>query len=80
MIKNIKTITIWPSEATQLYVGSVNVILGEGAVCYYQFQDVEGNILKDGNAALTPQQYSQWGSNDEYFIDCITANLGLEIA
>lgn len=35
--------------------------------------------LQDGAAtvAMTPEQYAQWGTDDNYAVDCFIANLGL---
>lgn len=30
-----------------------------------------------GNISLTGNQFSNWGTNDDYFVNCIATNLGL---
>ena len=56
------------------------VTYGSVAVAQYQVNAEDGALLASGNVQTTPEQYANWGENDDYVIDCFLINLGLERA
>ena len=84
----IVPVAVYPATANTLYIRSIT--LGPPPSYYYELQDVQtdpdGNTvtvrLKNGNVSMTETQWDDWaaGPSDEdenYQLDCISANLGL---
>ena len=85
MQTNIVPVSVFPSTANVLFIRAGN--LGPPPSYYYQLQavDADGNVtvLKDGNVNMTSAQWQAWPADlgtdgdDNYQLDCISANLGL---
>ena len=81
----ITPVAVYPSTANTLYIRAGN--LGPPPQYYYQLQNVaeDGNVvvLKDGNVNMTEAQWQAWPADlgtqgdDDYQLNCISANLGL---
>ena len=81
----ISPVSVFPSTANVLFLRAGN--LGPPPTYYYQLQnvDADGNVtvLKDGNVNMTSAQWQAWPADlgtdgdDNYQLDCISANLGL---
>lgn len=81
----ITPVQVYPSSANTLYIRAGN--LGPPPAYYYQLQNVSEDgtvtVLKDGNASMTDAQWQSWPADlgtegdDDYQLDCISANLGL---
>ena len=65
------------STITSVQMNNVVVTLGVTASCTVYMFDIDGNIKNVAQSQLTPEQYANWGTNDEYFIQSILQNLGL---
>ena len=85
MQTNISEVAVYPSTANVLSIRSIT--LGPPPSYFYQLSNVDADgvvtVLKDGNVNMTEEQWQNWGANlgpqgdDEYQLDCISANLGL---
>ena len=73
----INPVSVWNSTATQIQITAITLELGTSSQCQYLLQDANHNALVAGFSSLTPTQYNNWGSDDNYFINCILSNLGL---
>ena len=78
----ITPVTVYPATANQLAIRSIT--LGPPPSYYFQLQavDADGNVtvLKDGNVAMTQEQWAAWpadADDDKVQLDAIAANLGL---
>ncbi len=75
---NITPVAAYPAQATQIDISDVRVSLDESADCQYFLVDANGALVSSpARASLTPEQYALWSDNDEYFVDCVLANLNL---
>ncbi len=73
----IQPVTVWNNQATKIRIEQVYVQLDNTASCNYALVSDDGSELIRNGASLTPEQYALWSDNDEYFVDCIIANLRL---
>jgi hypothetical protein len=65
------------STITSVQLNNIVVTLGVTASCTVYMYDISGNIKNVVQSQLTSEQYSQWGTDDEFFVQCILQNLGL---
>jgi hypothetical protein len=65
------------STITSVQINNVVVTLGVTASCTVYMFDESGSIKNVAQSQLTSEQYANWGTNDEYFVQCILQNLGL---
>jgi hypothetical protein len=88
MNTDITPVQVYPGTANSLYIRAGT--LGPPPAYYYQLQnvtvDADGKevvvVLKDGNIDMTEAQWDSWeagptSEDEEYQLDCISANLGL---
>ena len=71
-------VAVWPSEANTLAIRSIT--LGPPPSYYFQLLSSDGTVLKDGNVAMTQEQWAAWpadADDDKVQLDAISANLGL---
>jgi hypothetical protein len=61
----------------KVQINNVSVILNETARCSVYMFDASNNIRSVQQAQLTTEQYNNWLDDDQYFVNCILANLGL---
>ena len=47
------------------------------AQLYWEVQDLEFNMLANGNIQLTEEQYSEWGDDNSYLEDIVLKELGI---
>lgn len=80
MLIPIEPVTIWPSEGVALDIYNVGVLLGESAIVNYYIRDADNHVLVASQLAMTPEQYAEWGSSDEYVSDLVLTELGLAAA
>lgn len=73
----ISPVSVFPATATQIEFLPVEVTLGQSARSQYILQDENGANLTSAFVSMTPEQYAQWGTDDEYPITVFLANLGL---
>lgn len=74
----ITPVAVFPGEATQLAIRSIT--LGPPPAFYFQLLAEDGTVLKDGNVAMTQEQWAAWpadADDDKVQLDAIAANLGL---
>jgi hypothetical protein len=81
----ITPVAVYPSTANVLYIRSIT--LGPPPSYFYQLSNVDSDgvvtVLKDGNVNMTEAQWNDWAAglgpqgDDEYQLNCISANLGL---
>jgi len=89
----IKPVTLSPSYiqppqvADYAQVSSATVILGQsasGSVVLGHMSDDEVPVFVadtgSTTVAMTDEQYSKWGTDDEYAVACFILNMGLEPA
>jgi len=85
MNTSIQPVAVFPGTANTLTIRSIT--LGPPPSYFYQLENVDAEgvvtVLKDGNVNMTEAQWQNWGANlgpqgdDEYQLNCISANLGL---
>ena len=71
-------VAVWPGEANTLAIRSIT--LGPPPSYYFQLLAADGTVLKDGNVAMTQEQWAAWpadADDDAVQLDAIAANLGL---
>lgn len=73
----ITPVQIFPNTATQIEFLPAEITLGVSARSQYILQDADGVNLASAWVAMTPEQYANWGSNDDYAVACLLQNLGL---
>lgn len=73
----ITPVSVFPATATQVEFLPAEVQFGVGARSQYILQDANGSNLTSEWVAMTPEQYAQWGTDDQYAINCFLTNLGL---
>jgi hypothetical protein len=73
----ITPIATYPSIATQIQFSPAEIYYGSSAQSQYILQGAEGQNLASGRVSMTPEQYQQWGNNDEYAISVFLSNLNL---
>lgn len=74
----IEPVEVWPSMATQIDIGGITVSLNSSASCsYVLLDDFDNPLTPQSQVAMTPEQYALWGSDDNYFVSTILANLNL---
>lgn len=74
----IEPVEVWPTMATQIEISGIIVSLDNFAACsYVLLDDFDNPISQVAQAALTPAQYAQWGTDDSFFISAILSNLNL---
>lgn len=64
--------------ATFMLVES-RISLNKNAVFNYSLCDEAGIPLKHGELSLTEEQYNQWGNDDSYILDLISAQEGITV-
>ena len=76
----ISPVSVFPATATQIEFLPVEVTLGQSARSQYILQDANGANLTSAWVEMTPEQYAQWGNDDEFAVNTFLSNLGLEKA
>ena len=74
----IVPVAVYPGEANTLAIRSIT--LGPPPSYYFQLLAADGTVLKDGNVAMTQEQWAAWpadADDDKVQLDAISANLGL---
>lgn len=80
------TITSFPNEvlADKVVINSFTITkenIEFPASCNLEvgIADINGNFQSLGNyvSAMTAEQYAEWGTDDEYAIDCFLTNLNI---
>lgn len=74
----ITPVQIFPNTATQIEFLPAEVTLGVSARSQYILQTAEGQNLTSAWVSMTPEQYAQWASNDDYAAKCFLENLGID--
>lgn len=74
----ITPVQIFPNTATQIEFLPAEVTLGVSARSQYILQTEQGQNLASAWVSMTPEQYAQWASNDDYAAKCFLENLGIE--
>lgn len=75
---NITPVAAFPAQATKIDISDIRVTLDQSADCQYFLVDANGALVSPAaRVVLTEEQYALWSDNDEYFVDCILANLNL---
>jgi hypothetical protein len=76
-----------PPAANQLWISdNWSNSLGEAPVFAYKIQYVEGELttdLKYENVSMTDEQWQKWAADsddEQYILECLVSNLGLEFA
>lgn len=46
---------------------------------YYELKTEEGKILSNGNYTLTEEEFSAWGTDNEYVAECVANAIGVVI-
>jgi hypothetical protein len=64
--------------ATFILVES-RISLNQTAVFNYSLCDQVGGALKYGELTLTPEQYNEWGNDDNYILDLISEREGITL-
>ena len=82
-MKQIEPIQIWQNGTTktvkQLQVQGTSVILGSSAYFYWQLLTEEGHQVSEGNLGISGEQYTAWGTNDDYIYEIVASDLNLKI-
>jgi hypothetical protein len=74
----ITPVSVFPNTATQIEFLPAEVTLGVSARSQFILQTAEGQNLTSAWVSMTPEQYAQWASNDDYAAKCFLENLGIE--
>ena len=82
-MKQIEPIQIWQNgttkTATQLQVQGTSVTLGQSASFYWQLLTEEGHQVSQGNIGISGQEYTAWGTNDDYIYELVASDLNLTL-
>ena len=79
MFAIIEPVPAYPSPATTLQVGAVQVTPGASAFYQWTLFDAQGVTVGKNSIALTGDAYTAWGSDDAYLYTYTAAQLGLTI-
>lgn len=79
MIKQIQSVSVFPSTATQLRVDDVLVVLGESANLQWALLDSEGKVLVVDRVSMTGEDYQTWNSDDNTPFDFVANKLNLTV-
>lgn len=81
MQTQIQSVQVYPSLAVILWLAdSFATTIGATPVLAYQLRDEQNIMLKDGNVALTEEQWADWTdeeTDEDYLLNCACANLSL---
>lgn len=73
----IQSVNAYPNPGVAILVNDGHIHLNRNADFQWQLVD-SGNagVSVPARAALTPAQYSGWGTDDAYAARCVATNLG----
>ena len=80
MQTDIIPVTVFPDIATILEVPNARILaFGDtgSAMIDWRLLSSDGRLLKTGCYTMTEQEYSAWGSDDNYVLDIVISALGL---
>ena len=63
---------------TRVAVQVVQLVLNQGCKLSYMLFDGTGKLVKNGIMDMYGDDYTAWGSSDQYVIDFVLSKLGLE--
>lgn len=73
----IQPVRVFPKTATDIDFGAITLVPFVRAFAEWHLYDAGGNPLAAGMVETTPEQYAQWGTDDNYITECFLANLEL---
>ena len=82
-MKQIEPIDIWQNGTTKtankLQVQGTSVTLGKSASFSWQLLTEEGHQVSQGNLGISGEQYTAWGTNDDYIYELVASDLNLTL-
>ena len=82
-MKEIQPLDIWQNgsikTATHLYVQGTSVTLGESASFFWQLRNDEGQQISQGNLGISGDEYTAWGTDDDYIYTLVAIDLNLTL-
>lgn len=70
-------VRVFPEAATVVQFTGITVVPFESASGQWSLFNDAGVRLATGQVAMTHEQYTNWGVDDNYIMDCFMENLGL---
>ena len=77
MIIDIQPVQIVNKTAMKVLLQPATLDYGNTASAAYLLLDADGAELLRGGVAMTAEQYANWGTNDDYAVDCFLQNIGV---
>ena len=74
------TQTVKMSSISSFAINNINVNLFNGAQCNVCLFDTSNSFLQNINVTISTDEYSKWGSDDNYMINLIASKLGFQLS
>lgn len=77
MMISIKPMQVVNKIAVSIIFQPATVDYGSGCSTVYSLLDENGKEIYKDSVQVTPEQYAEWGTEDDYIVNCFLENIGV---